>query len=54
VMQDLNQQEGRTVILVTHNTVIGQIGNRVVHLRDGQVADVEIHEQPLDAGQLEW
>jgi putative ABC transport system ATP-binding protein len=54
VMQDLNQQEGRTVILVTHNTVIGQIGNRVVHLRDGQVADVEVHEQPLDAGQIEW
>jgi putative ABC transport system ATP-binding protein len=54
VMQDLNQQEGRTVILVTHNTVIGQIGHRVVHLRDGQVADVEVHEQPLDAAQIEW
>jgi putative ABC transport system ATP-binding protein len=54
VMQDLNQQEGRTVVLVTHNTVIGQIGNRVVHLHDGQVARVEVHEQPLDAGQIEW
>jgi putative ABC transport system ATP-binding protein len=54
VMQDLNQQEGRTVILVTHNTIIGQIGDRVVHLRDGQVADVQVHEQPLDAGQIEW
>ena len=54
VMQDLNQQEGRTVILVTHNTIIGQIGHRVVHLRDGQVADVEVREQPLDAGQIEW
>jgi putative ABC transport system ATP-binding protein len=54
VMQDLNQQEGRTVILVTHNTVIGQIGDRVVQLRDGQVADIEVHQQPLDAGQIEW
>ena len=54
VMQDLNQQEGRTVVLVTHNTVIGQIGDRVVHLRDGQVAHVEVHEQHLDAGQIEW
>lgn len=54
VMQDLNQQEGRTVILVTHNTAIGQMGDRVVHLRDGQVAHVEVHEQPLDAGQIEW
>jgi putative ABC transport system ATP-binding protein len=54
VMQDLNQQEGRTVILVTHNTAIGQLGNRVVHLHDGQVAKVEVHEQTLDAGQIEW
>jgi putative ABC transport system ATP-binding protein len=54
VMQDLNQQEGRTVVLVTHNTAIGQIGNRVVHLHDGQLAGVKVHEQPLDAGQIEW
>ena len=54
VMQDLNQQEGRTVILVTHNTVIGQIGHRVIHLHDGQVAQVEVHEQPLDAEQIAW
>jgi putative ABC transport system ATP-binding protein len=54
VMQDLNQREGRTVILVTHNTAIGRIGNRVVHLHDGQVAGVQVNEQPLDAGQIEW
>ena len=54
VMQDLNQQEGRTVILVTHNTVIGRIGERVVHLRDGQVSDVKVNAHPLQAGQIEW
>ena len=54
VMRDLNQQERRTVILVTHNTVIGQIAHRVVHLHDGQVAHVEVHEQPLEAAQIEW
>ena len=54
VMRDLNQQEGRTVILVTHNTVIGRIGERVVHLRDGQVSDVKVNAHPLQAGQIEW
>ena len=54
VMQDLNRQEGRTVILVTHNTVIGQIGHRVIHLHDGQVAQVKVHEEPLDARQIAW
>jgi putative ABC transport system ATP-binding protein len=54
VIQDLNRQEGRTVILVTHNTAIGQMAGRVVHLRDGQVARVELNERPLEAEQIEW
>ncbi len=54
VMQDLNQKEGRTVILVTHNTAIGQMADRVVHLHDGLVAHVEVNETPLPAEQIEW
>jgi len=54
VMQDLNRQEGRTVVLVTHNTAIGAMAGRVVHLRDGQIAHVEVNEQPLEAEQIEW
>jgi putative ABC transport system ATP-binding protein len=54
VMQDLNRQEGRTVILVTHNTALGRMSHRVVHLRDGQVAKVVANAQPLDAEEIEW
>jgi putative ABC transport system ATP-binding protein len=54
VMQDLNRQEGRTVLLVTHNTAIGKMGERVVHLRDGQVAYIVPNEQPLEAEEIEW
>ncbi len=54
VMQDLNRQEGRTVILVTHNTAIGQMGHRVVTLRDGQVAHQVTNDQPLEAEEIEW
>ncbi len=54
VMQDLNRREGRTVILVTHNTAIGRMADRVVHLRDGQIVHVETHEQPLEAEEIAW
>jgi putative ABC transport system ATP-binding protein len=54
IMQDLNQQEGRTVILVTHNTAIGRMSQRVVHLRDGQVASVVANPHPVDAEEIEW
>jgi putative ABC transport system ATP-binding protein len=54
VMQDLNRQEARTVILVTHNTAIGQMAGRVVHLHDGQIASIQVNEQPLEAEEIEW
>ncbi len=54
VMQDLNRDEKRTVLLVTHNTAIGKMGDRVIHLRDGQVAAVDVNERVLEAEEIEW
>jgi putative ABC transport system ATP-binding protein len=54
VMQDLNRQERRTVLLVTHNTAIGRLGDRIVHLRDGQVAEILPNDQRLEAEEIEW
>jgi putative ABC transport system ATP-binding protein len=54
VMQDLNRQEGRTVILVTHNTAIGGMADRVVRLRDGQIVNIQANERPLEAEEIEW
>lgn len=54
VIQDLNRKEGRTVVLVTHNTAIGAMAGRVVHLRDGQVAEIQTHDHPLEAEEITW
>jgi putative ABC transport system ATP-binding protein len=54
VMQDLNRKEGRTVILVTHNTAIGKMGDRVVHLHDGKIAHIDVNQQQLEAEDIEW
>lgn len=46
--------DGRTVLLVTHNSVIAQMADRVLRLRDGEVVADERQETPKDAGDLEW
>jgi putative ABC transport system ATP-binding protein len=38
VLQELNQRDGLTVILVTHNTELAKTAHRIVELRDGMVA----------------
>jgi putative ABC transport system ATP-binding protein len=54
VMRTLNRQSGQTFVLVTHNQAIARMADRVVHLGDGRVQQVETNPQPLEARQLKW
>jgi putative ABC transport system ATP-binding protein len=54
VLRDLNEAEGATVVLVTHNTAIAPMAGRVVRLRDGAVDHIEINENPQPVTNLEW
>ncbi len=54
VLRDLNEKEGATVVLVTHNTAIAPMADRVVRLRDGAVDHVERNETPRPVGELKW
>lgn len=54
LMKEINVSEGRTVILVTHNTAIGDIADRVVHLHSGEISSVERVKKPISPSQLKW
>jgi putative ABC transport system ATP-binding protein len=45
---------GRTVLLVTHNSTIAEMADRVLRLRDGRVVGDETQPAPKDASELEW
>jgi putative ABC transport system ATP-binding protein len=51
LLQSLND-EGRTLVLVTHEHDIGQHAHRIVRLRDGLIVSDEAVEHPLDARQV--
>ena len=54
LLQDTCRETGRTVVVVTHNSAFCGIADRVIHVREGSVAAVEINEAPLSAEVLEW
>jgi ABC-type lipoprotein export system ATPase subunit len=37
ILKDLNEREGLTVLLVTHNPALARLGHRVIELRDGRI-----------------
>jgi putative ABC transport system ATP-binding protein len=54
LLRMLNQERGKTVVLVTHNSAVGAIADQVARLRDGQIAEVIQNAHPLDPEDLKW
>ncbi len=54
VLRELAREGHHTVLLVTHNSAIAHMADRVVRLRSGRIAGSERVEHPLEAAELEW
>ncbi len=53
-LQDTCKNTGTTVIVITHNTAIAPIANRVIRINDAKVRSVEINENPVPIDDIEW
>lgn len=53
-MKELNEQEGKTCIIVTHNTPLARIAHRILHLHDGAIAEEEIVTEPVPPDEITW
>lgn len=54
LLQEINRQYHMTVIIVTHNSLIKGIGNKVIHFRSGKVDSITINNEIVKADVLEW
>ena len=54
LLKKLNVEQGKTIVLVTHNTVIANIATMVVRLRNGQIAEVRKVEHPMSVDEIAW
>ena len=54
LLRRLNQEQGQTILLVTHNAAIGDVADRVVRLRSGEIVEDTRNESPLDPEALTW
>lgn len=54
LLVDLNQQLQKTVIVITHNSALAEVANRVIHLRSGEITEVAVNKSPAAPETITW
>ena len=54
LLQDTCRQTGKTVLIITHNSALTQIADRVIHVKNGTVIKTVVNENPLPVERIEW
>jgi len=54
LLKDFNEKYGKTVVIITHNASIGQMGNRVFHVKDGLIDKIDVIENKISPEEISW
>jgi len=53
-IQRVNRELGTLTVIITHNAVMAEMADRVIHLSDGRVHQVHTNPRPVPANSLNW
>lgn len=54
VLQETCRKEHKTVIVITHNLALTQMGDKIIRVRSGRIESIEINEHPMDVDRIEY
>lgn len=54
LLQDVSRKQQKTVIIITHNSAIAPMADKVIHINDAQVRKIELNEHPVPVEEIEW
>ena len=54
LLQDTGRKTGMTVIIITHNSALTAMADRVIRVKNGTVVSVEVNPSPTDIAEIEW
>ncbi|HBI52715.1 MAG TPA: macrolide ABC transporter ATP-binding protein [Ruminococcaceae bacterium] len=54
LLQDTCRSRGMTVILVTHNSAIAPMADRVINLKNSKVREITVNDSPTPVEEIEW
>jgi len=54
LLKDINDKYKKTVVIITHNVPIGEMADRVIRMRSGEITEIKVNENPIDPERIVW
>ncbi len=54
LLQDTCRRDNITVLIITHNSALSDMADRVIHFKSGKVVNITENAQPMPIAQIEW
>ena len=54
LLQDMCRDRGLTVIVITHNSAIAPMADRVIKIKNGKVSEMAVNKNPISVETIEW
>ena len=54
LLQDMCRERGMTVIVITHNSALAPMADRLIRIKNGKVSGMEQNPNPVSIDQIEW
>ena len=54
LLQNTGRRTGMTVVIITHNSALTAMADRVIRVKNGTVSSVQLNEHPQDISEIEW
>ena len=54
LLQDMCREKGMTVIVITHNSALAPMADRLIKIKNGKVSSMEMNENPMSIEDIEW
>ena len=54
LLQDMSNNNGTTVVIVTHNAILAEAADKVIRIKNGQIESIVVNENPKQVADLEW
>lgn len=54
LLQEMCREKGMTVIVITHNSALAPMADRLIKIKNGKVSSMKVNENPISIDEVEW